>query len=438
MERLDGNLIPDIAILDANGSALFYSYGADRTAATALIPSVTLPSAGSYQIQAGRQNGETGVTVGKYRLTVQINGTAADNPNNTTPIGNITYGTPQTGEINGAAWKQLYTLTTDAPDSILVTAKRTSGNLIPYVEVIDSAGSVVSAGYPSQAGTQAQVGVNLGNAGEYQIAVSRDRGQHGDTIGGYSVQVDLIGAGDGSASLATPAGTVVYDTPLTGEIDGAKRYQDWLLTTTATDTVTFLVERSGEGSTLQPEVILLGGSGQEIRRGYTSYTGDTAIIENYTFDTPGSYTVRVTRYYGQTGESSGGYTLTVKLIGSGEGSPELVTEAPVAITAGVPVKGEITPLRWKETWSFTAQEGQTYNLVARRTNGTLIPRLQVLNSSGQILLDNYADASAGVVQQLGYVFPSAGNYQIVVYRYDGQYGYTSGGYELTVSVGTGQ
>ena len=365
--RTDGNLIPDVQILDATGTAIADSYGADYTYATAQIDDFTIPDRGEYTVEVSRDGGETGSTSGSYTLTVTPLGTADTNPNNQTIMGELQADTPVEGEITATHWQHLYTYTAQAADNIQVIAKRTSGTLYPVVDIRDANGESLRTGYNDNA--IADTGsYELPAPGQYTIAVSRQNDQNGDTLGNYELTLHLIGSGEGSPNLEVVPGTVAYDTALTGTISNVQWYQDWQLKTDAGDTVTITVQRtSGD---LQPEISLIGGSGQELRHGYDDNTGATASIDRYDFSGPGTYTVRVLRSQDVRGESSGDYSLTVTLIGTGEGSPKL--DEPVGeITLGTPVAGEITNEMWQNAWTFTASEAGSIDVKVLRTNGTL-------------------------------------------------------------------
>ena len=114
VERLDGNLVPSVTILDNNQQEVAQSYGSDNTYAAAEIPDFTLPLANTYTIRVGRQDADSGTTTGNYQLTVTALGAGEDNPNNTTVIGPVTFDTPVTGEVTGQHWWNLYTLDGEA------------------------------------------------------------------------------------------------------------------------------------------------------------------------------------------------------------------------------------------------------------------------------------------------------------------------------------
>jgi hypothetical protein len=438
VERTDGNLIPTLDLLDPNSQVLQSSYGADETASKAIIANFTLPAGGTFQLQVGRDGGETGTTTGTYSLTVLPLGTAVDNPNNTLVIDTIQYDTPARGEISATQWISLYTLNAPASDIIQVRAERVSGTLMPEIDVRDVNGSSIGYGYLDNSGTFAETNpISLTSPGQYTIAVMRQRGFTGDTVGAYEIAVKLLGAGESSASLQGAAGTVEYDTPLTGTLSDARWYEDWQLTTEAGDTLTITVERpesveDGVVGNLQPEVILLGGSGQELQRGYLNNDGASAVIDRLQLDTRGSYTVRVVRSGDQRGATAGAYNLMVHLVGSGEGSPNLESVTGT-IEKGTPVTGEITPARWADSWTYEATKDEQVDIKVTRLDGTLIPLLDIQDINGQSVRSAYFEASRDRAFLTGYTFPGTGTYRIVVLRERDQSGLTTGTYSLAIN-----
>ncbi len=430
VERTSGNLLPDVSILDATDRQLATSYGSNQTGAAAQIDNYTLPGAGTYKILVQRVDGGTGVTQGQYNITVTPRATADDNPNNTVSLGEIVAGAPINGELTGTQWYQRYSFNAAGEDVIRVTGKRTGGTLFPEVEILDSNGTSINVGYTDYSnGDIAQINsFALPQAGTYTIVMTRAQRFNGETAGTYELNVTLLGAGESNPLLATPKGDVKYDTALTGDI-GAQWYQDWKLTTTAGDVLT--IEATRTSSNLQPEVILLGGSGQEVTHGYTSNTGDGAVINRYTLSGPGNYVVRVSRAQGKTGYSAGGYNLTVTLVGSGEDSPKL-KESNGAIENTQTQTGTITGEKWSNTWTYQGTKGQVINITVARTSDTLNPHVDIQDSNGQVLTSGYPNPSRDGTEIKNYTLPGTGEYKIVVYRDGSETGYTTGGYTLKV------
>jgi hypothetical protein len=430
VERLDGNLLPNVVIQDANGTELNNAYGAGSLGSVSQISGYLLPAAGTYQIQVQREGGDTGVTEGRYRLIVIPNATADDNINNTTVMGPIDADTSVEGEITGTHWYQRYTYTAAAPDTIRIIVERTNGTYIPEIDVLDANGTAITSGYEDGTGARAVIDqFTLPASGPFIIGVTRDGRFNGVTEGSYRLTVEMVGSGEGSPNLEGITGTVEYDTPLQGEITPTQWYQDWTITAAAGDTLTLRAERTG--GTLRPEVILLGGSGQEINHGYIDYSGAFAAINGYTLTGPGTYTVRVTRENYQRGVTSGAYTLNVMLLGAGEDSPSL-TEPSGTVAKGEPVEGEVTAARWADTWTFSGTEGQAIQVDVQRTSGTLIPMVEIRDQNGQSLATGYYGASKDSVT-LTYTPTATGEYQIVVERERGQTGETTGAYTLAIS-----
>ncbi len=430
VERISGNLIPDVAILDANLQQLQSSYGPDRTSAAAEIENFTLPAAGAFTVQVQRKDGANGVTEGKYRLVITPLATGEDNPNNTTVLGDIVIGEPISSELTSVNWYQRYNLTAQGEDVISVSVQRVSGTLFPEVEILDANGQSVAIGYTDRSGELAQIEYyQLPGPGAYTVGVTRQSRFTGNSVGVYQLSVTLDGAGEDNPLLGGTVGEIEYGADLTGEVN-ARWYQDWTLTTQAGDVITVTVTRAS--GNLQPEVVLLGGSGQELSRGYSStFDGFSAVIERYELDGAGSYIIRVGRASGKSGVTTGSYNLRVDLNGSGEGSPTLVGETGT-VELGQAVEGELTDSRWLNSWSFSGTEGQPINVLVNRSGGTLVPLVEIRDSNGQTLTSAYYEVSQDSAVIRSYRLPGTGTYQIVVLR-DGQArGFTSGAYSLRV------
>src|SRR5699024_7150823 len=100
--------------------------------------------------------------------------------------------------------------------------------LEPMIYVLDSEGSSLATGYAESTGDIASTNrVNLPEAGEYTVVVTRASEFNGDTTGSYDLTVEMIGSGEGSPNLAGTAGDIVYNQPLKGTITPVRWYEDW-------------------------------------------------------------------------------------------------------------------------------------------------------------------------------------------------------------------
>lgn len=430
VERVSGNLIPDIALLDNNNQPISTG-GNDQTGAVARIENLTLPSSGTFNVLVQRRDGGSGLTTGRYRVTVQVLGTAPDNPNNQQVISELQLDTPVTGEVTNAYWYHRYTYTAAGTDVLNVEAARLSGNLFPVIDVLDDNGTQVTFGYNDyRTGETARIDrLELPGPGTYTIVVSRDGVGDGQSQGTYELSISLLGMGEDNPALAGTAGTIQYDTDLSGEL-GAQWYDDWAFSTEAGDTITITADRSS--GTLWPQITLLGAAGQEITSGYTQGSNTQAIINRYQLDGPGDYTIRIWRSGGRDGWTSGGYSLRVDLNGAGAGSPNLADPSGT-IAIGDTVNEIINGERWVDGWTFEGRAGQPFTIEINRTSGTLIPRLRILDSTGTNVLEGWYDPAWTTVLQEGITLPADGTYTIQVFRDGEQNGQTSGGYKLSIT-----
>ncbi|MFO7320585.1 MAG: hypothetical protein DIU68_002555 [Chloroflexota bacterium] len=430
VERVDGNLIPTVVLLDADGNEIANAYGAEADGATAVITRADLPAAAEYAVRVESDDGET---TGLYRLTVVPLGTAEDNINNLLEIGPINIGESIEGTITNTHWYHRYIYEAPAADAITVIAERAGGNLQPEVQILDANDSVLTTGYLEATGDRATIErYTLPSAGRYTIVITRDSGMSGASEGDYRLTLKMFGSGEGHPALEGIAGEIEYDTPLTGEITPLQWYQDWSLTAEAGDTITITVERphNVEAGNLIPMVALLGGSGQEIMRGYPSNSEDVASIEHTTLSGPGMYTVRVMREGEQTGVTAGEYTLLVRLDGAGEGSASLEgSNGEVAV--GDVVEGEVTNARWADGWIFNVTDGERVRIQATRTGGTLIPMIEIRDRNGQTLTTAYPESTRDTAI-LEYRPSFTGEVRVIVTRDRGQQGVTTGTYELSI------
>jgi hypothetical protein len=440
VERLDGNLVPDVALLDNLGQSLTESYGATETYDAAIINDYTLPQANTFTIQVSRDGGADGLTSGRYRLTVTALGLGEDHPDITTPTGPIQMDTPLTGEITLSRWSQTYVLDGEEGDYVGVNEERTSGSLIAELELLDSNGQSVAWGYRSTFDNTSQIsGTQLPYTGQYQLVVRREGGISGGSTGGYSLTAVLLGSNENSARFtsATPGVIAQYNSPVTGTITGANWHQDWQFMTLAADTVTITVQRSPEytletPNLLRPVVVLLDASNTVLYQGYPDYTGTSSEISRYRLPAAGTYTVRVSRESDINGVTTGDYALTVTLDGTGADSADLA--APVGTLAvGTPATGQIDAVRWSQAWTFSGQEGQEITFTVTRTSGNYVPYIEILDSNGVSQYSAYPEYTYDTATIENFRLGYTGDFQIVVSRDRGQDGISTGGYSLTAT-----
>jgi hypothetical protein len=438
VERLSGDLLPQIALRGPD-AAVLSTAGPDATGAIARIERQDLPAAGNYQIVVQRLDGATGVTEGRYRLTVTALATAALNPANQSVIADLVYEQPVQGEIANTHWFHRYRFTALSGDMIRVEAQRLSGGLQPEIAIFNDSGDQLTYGWGLPSADSALVDrFELPEAGVYTIAVVRAGGVDGGTIGRYALSVSLLGAGDANPLLQRTPRNINYGQPVTGEIT-ARWYEGWLLSAASADTVTIRIQSQGilgtGPGTLIPMVAIFDAAGNELSRAWPDATGGTAVITRFQLPAAGEYIVRAERSSGKLGGTTGPYTLTVELAGTGVDSPAL-TALTGSLRYGAAVLGDLTDAQWENRWQFDGRAGQAVDIVLERTSGTLYPVMELLAPDGSVVTGAWYDASRSRSVIDGAGLGQDGTYTIRVLREGQQNGATRGGYRLSLALQT--
>jgi hypothetical protein len=424
--RMDGNLLPRMIVTDENGGSIANA-SADETGARAVL-NVTMPRAGMYVIEVESGDGES---AGRYSLNVMALATGRDHPNNQTTIGDIYAEVPISNALTPSHWEQRYTFVAAGADIIRLYAARMSGTLLPEIRIVNSVGAVIASAAPDETGAQADTGaVRLASAGEYTVILTRAQGFDGRTHGEYVLRLETLGAGRDNATLAVEAGSLRYDSPVSGSISGGRWAEDWRLVADAADVISIDVERAGDGDTLQPIIILLDENQRELSRALPDASAAQATIARYALPSAGTYTIRVSRVSEQDGSTRGRYQLTARLDGAGAESASL-SARPADLTLGVRAQYTLSPQRWRETLTFRLADAQIVTIEVERANGTLMPRLLLLDANGRTIAQGSTSRSRdrAVIEAITL---AAGQYQLVVERDGAQQGYTSGAFSIVV------
>ncbi len=347
----------------------------------------------------------------------------------------VTYDTPVEGQITDAAVEDLWTLTAPAKDAIRITVERTGGTLAPRVELRDSNGQQIAGADVDYTYMKATVkNESLPSGGTYTVAVSRYNTKDGKTSGNYRLTVSLLGAGEDNPSVKTQAKPIEYDKAANGELTNARWKEGWGFTALGKDTVTISAKRAD--ATLWPELLLLDSSGNTITRA-SSYRDTSSVIDHFTLPGPGQYTVVVKRYADQGGGTTGKYSVLVALDGAGEDRPDL-NKPRGAIKLDSTMNGELTNAKWADIWTLDAQSKDHLLLTATRTDGNLTPEIFLFGANNQEIQRARADESYAAAQ-LDVQLPGPGKYTVRVQRQDGSTAFSTGKYELAVTVlGTGE
>jgi hypothetical protein len=433
VERRSGDLLPQITLRRPSGEVLTTT-GPDGTGALARIDRYDLPAAGTYEVVVGRVDADTGVTEGRYSLTVDALATASLNPANQAVIADLEYGRALRGEITNTHWFHRYRLAASSADMIRVEVRRLSGGLQPEVAILNEGGEQMGYGWnlPSMDGALVER-FELPAGGAYTIAVTRAGQIDGGTTGRYEITVSLLGAGEANLVLQRTPRSITYGVPVSGSID-ARWYENWLLTAPSADTISVVI-RAADGGNLVPMVAIFDPTGKELSRAWPDRAGTSTSINRFQLPAAGEYLIRAERSSGKLGGTSGPYTLTVTVSGTGADNP-LLQAITGSLRMGAAITGEITDAQWENRWQFDGRAGQRVDIRAERLSGTLYPVLELLGPDGSVVAGAWFDASRARSEMIGAGLGQDGTYIIRIRRENDQNGQTRGDYRLALELHT--
>ncbi len=228
---------------------------------------------------------------------------------------------------------------------------------------------------------------------------------------------------------------LLYNQPKTGQIDDQTVETEWHFIPVSKDRISVTVERTD--GTLAPTVKIYREDAPDkiIATADKDSTFSKATIRELLITQPGQYVAVVSRYKGKDGKSSGGYKVTVGLLGLGadSGTFQLIQGMLKLDTAR---QGELNSKRWQDTWAFTITTTNPVTITAKRAAGTLVPALKLLDAKQKELATAQADDPFTTAVIQAYTPSAPGQYIVTVMRDGGTDGGTTGDYELIITQGS--
>ena len=179
----DGSGQAEIQVKDSQGNSMGFFYEKFD---------ITLPTSGTYHfwIMSMTDQGDYSVTWQRW-----------NNPCNATPL---SCGQTLSGSLIVAGQHNFYTFTATGGDTINIHLARTSGTMIPYIQLIDSTGTQIDLGI----GYVGSVDIEkmLPTGGTYIIEVSDDGDQR---VGGYKLKVQRNNNSCPEVVLTAPNGSEI-------------------------------------------------------------------------------------------------------------------------------------------------------------------------------------------------------------------------------------
>ena len=414
LQVTQGNLDPVMMIINSAGQ-LLTSLDDHNGSRIPALDFFRVPRSERYQILLERFGDVLGSTSGSYELSLDRVGVSSDSGSM------LRYGDQVINTIDNMNPQLYYSFRARRGDIIDVQMRRVSGDLDPYLQVVDSNAFVLAdnddtlgAATPFDSTIK---GLVIEEDGIYVIVASRYGQAAGISAGNFVLslkEADNSGLGN-SAQTAIP---ILLGDSVSGEISDKQVAQYYRFDAHANDIISIRMSRGGTGY-LDAFVVLADSGLGEIISDDDSSGNQDALINQYRIPADGSYYIIATRYERDSGTSAGAYRLELQSLGNAfDGVPEDVPR----VSYGTTITGRVDDETPALSYAFWGVEGDTITVSMNRGDGNLDPTVSILSAEQQTLISD-DDSGGGQNARINeYRIPATGTYYIRAARYSGTTG----------------
>ena len=422
----DGDLDPVLAVFDNTGQLEFYRD--DSAGGLGVTQELTLKANGRYFLVVGRFGYDLGSTEGEYELRLNRAGVISEQGSA------LRYGDSVIGTISQTEPQAYYTFEAAQGDILTVAMVRSSGDLDPYLKVINSQRFVIAEN-DDQAGAETRNAridaLIIEQTGMYIIMATRYREAAGDSSGSFVLSIDEAeNSGTGTSQLAPLP--IAFGDSRSATLSHQQYERFYTFVASRNDLVTISMARGSVGE-LDSYLILADVNFTPIVEDDDSGVGQNAKIADYPIPSEGKYHIIATRFEGSKGTSIGDFLLSLDVFSN---AVEAVPADAVSISYGTSVPGKISDDNDQDLYAFYARQGEIITVSMTRVDGDLDAFLELLNGAQAVLLSNDDGGNGQNALIDNYTIPRSGLYFIRARRFfggDGGNPNTSGGYVLVLA-----
>lgn len=416
LDVIGGDLDPVLTILDHDGQVIISVDDRDGSRAPGLS-ALRLPDSDRYLIVVGRFGYGLGTTSGNYELDIKRVGVSSASGST------LRYGDQIINSISNMTPQLYYSFRARRGDIINVRMRRVSGDLDPYVQVVDSSAFVVADNDDTLGAStpfdSSIIGLIIEEDGTYVIVVSRYGQAAGNSSGNFVLTLEEAD----NSGLGNTVQTAIPLTPgtlINGEISDRQFTKYYRFEAQTDDIMTIRMSRGG--GVLDAFLVLANTGLIELVSDDDSGGGQDAMIEQYRIPAAGTYYIIATRFEREAGTSVGTYRLELQSLGN---AFDNVADDILRISYGTTVTGRIDDDTPELLYAFWGVEGDTITLSMNRGDGNLDPVVSILNiDQDPVIRDD--DSGGGQNARIGsYTIPVTGTYYVRATRYSGDSGPTN-------------
>ncbi len=414
LEITGGDLDPVVTIFDSQQNVIVMLDDSSGNRVPQ-IPALRLPNSDRYSVAVGRFGFELGTTAGSYELSLERVGVSSASGSM------LRYGDQVINSIGDMEPQLYYSFRAERGDIVNVRMRRVSGDLDPYLQVVDSEAFVVAdnddtlgAATPFDSTVE---GLIIEEDGTYVIVASRYGQAAGTSSGNF---VLILEEADNSGLGNTPQTAVLLrpGETIDGELNNRQFSKYYRFEAQADDIISVRMSRGAAGA-LDSFVVLADAGLTELVSDDDSGGGQNALIDQYRIPNTGTYYIIATRFDRENGQTSGAFRLELQSFGN---AFDEIPEGVERIGYGVTVTGRIDSETPERLYAFWGIEGDTITVSMNRGDGNLDSIVSVLNSDQRPIVSD-DDSGGGQNARINeYRIPVTGTYYIRATRYSGETG----------------
>lgn len=411
LQALSGDLDPVLTVMDGGGGVL---YNADDTdgSRNVFVDGLILPQSARYFVIVGRFGYALGSTRGRFQLDVQRIGVSS-------AAGSaLRYGDSVINTIDNMTPQVYYSFRAERGDIVNIKMQRNSGDLDPYLQVVDSNAFVIADNddVPGSGLDAEIVGLLIERTATYIIKATRYGEVAGTSTGQFILTIqeaDNSGLGN-SPQAAIP---ISFNEVITGELTARSFTQYYRFEARQNDLISVRMERGRGG--LDSFLVIADANLQELTSDDDSGGGQNARIERFLIPADGTYYILATRFDREAGTTVGPYTIELQSLGNAfDGVPDDVQR----ISYGTSVTGRVDEFTPEVRFAFWGTQGDAITISLSRGDGDLDPVVQILDSAGNVLREDDDSGGGKNARIARYELPATGIYYIRATRYSGDTG----------------
>ncbi len=408
----NGDLDPVLAVMDSDGAIIASLDDADGSRAPR-IESFRIERSDQYTVVVGRFGYGLGTTGGDYHLMVDRVGVSSASGST------LRYGDSVINTISNMTPQVYYSFRAARGDLVTVTMERVTGNLDPYLQLVNSSAFVVADNDDVLGSTSLDAGINghlIEETGTYIIIASRFGQAAGTSTGAFVLRLNTA-SNSGLGNSPQAAVPILLGDAVESELTADLFAQYYVFDASVNDLITIRMNRTG--GNVDSFLVLANAGLQELVTDDDSGGGQNALIENYLIPADGRYYIIATRFEGEEGNSAGEYELELQSLGN---AFDNVLAGVTRISYGSTLTGRIDDATPELLYAFRGVTGDVITVSLNRADGNLDPVIAILNADLRELPHDDDSGGGQNARIARYVIPQTGLYYLRASRFTGEEG----------------